>query len=216
MRALLFLLACAWIASTQTALCVDPTAEHEAGVQTSGPAAPPVVEADSVAYRVYSALLNQHYGNGTQFPLVILGQAVEGPEETAVDHHFRLMLESALEPGSPEVIEKYQGLGSEVAAEPPVFRPVFELPRPYAIVSQASRDSLFSICPGGWDRFAERYPTSRGYITLSTVIFDSRGVEALVYTEDHCGMWCAEGTFVLLRKEVGEWKVARKLTLWVS
>ena len=87
---------------------------------------------------------------------------------------------------------------------------------PVTVVSREARDEIFSICPGGWDRFSESYPGTRGYLTLSRNAFAPEGHEALVYTEEHCGRWCAEGSFVLLRRVAGEWRVQRKLALWVT
>jgi hypothetical protein len=42
------------------------------------------------------------------------------------------------------------------------------------------------------------------------------GDEALVYTEDHCGVLCGEGTFVHLKRGDDGWRVEKKLTVWVE
>jgi hypothetical protein len=167
---------------------------------------------DSVAAAVYSALIDQHYDRGLQIPLIISASSVDHPEDVTIDEHLRVRLQSALSPLSPETLAAME----RFAPDPSILEPRLNTHRPCRIVSKTVLDSLFAFCPGGWDRFAEKFPGARGYVTLSRIAFDPDFTQALVYTEDHCGMWCAEGTYVLLQKEESSWKVACKLTLWVA
>ena len=176
--------------------------------QTSESAAVP----DSVTYPVYSALVNQHYDQGADLPLVLLGASVDRSDDAPLDDHLRSTLQDALHPVSIETLTAFEKL----PATPALIQPRLSTRRTCRLVSRAVLDSLFSVCPGGWDRFATMFPRVRGYVTLSRVACDPSFSEALVYTEDHCGMFCGEGTFVFLQRENGAWKVERKLTCWVS
>ena len=122
------------------------------------------------------------------------------------------MLQSALSPLSFETVDAFERLQST----PGELSPRFHLARRYEIVSRSKLDSLFAVCPGGWDRFAEAYPEAQGYITLSQVALDPSQGEALVYTEDHCGNFCGEGTYVYLKRVGSSWKVIRELAVWIS
>jgi hypothetical protein len=167
---------------------------------------------DSTDYAVYSSVLAQHYDRGLPTPLIVLGESVDGPDDAVIDEHYRLMLQSALSPLSAETVAALEG----TQATPRPISAEMSLRRPYLIMSRAVRDSLFVVCPGGWPRFAGKYPDARGYITLSRVAFDPERSQALVYSEDRCGMGCGEGTFLFLRRIAGGWKVTKKLTVWVQ
>lgn len=167
---------------------------------------------DAPEAAVYSALIDQHYGGCESVPLLIAGHPIDRPEEIPLDPSLRLLLQSALDPLSAETVAAIDAFAD--APEDLSFVPAAR--RPCRIVRQTLLDSLFAFCPGGWDRFAEAFPGTRGYVTLSRIAFDPELTQALVYTEDHCGMWCGEGTYVLLLLGPEGWRVARKLTLWVS
>jgi len=167
---------------------------------------------DSLTYAVYSALLDQHYDRGVREPLVLLGETVDRSDEVTIDHRLAVVLQTALGPLSPEILDSW----AQLPSEPAVLGREFSTRRSVEIMTRAQRDSIFSFCPGGWDVFAGIYPRTRGYVTLSRAVSDPSKTQALVYTEEYCGMWCAEGTFVYLEKEDDVWKIRRKLTLWVS
>ena len=182
-------------------------------VTLAAPPGPPETGApDSVASAIYSAVIQQQYDRGLQTPLIILGESVLPPEDAPAGELLGSTLQAALSPLSAEAMAAWNRL----PAAPSVLARELSVRRPFQIMTRTVKDSLFSVCQGGWDRFASMYPKSRGYVTFSPVAVDPSMNEALVYTEEYCGMWCAEGTFVFLQKEEGAWKVHRKLTLWVS
>jgi len=172
----------------------------------------PTAADDALEAAVYSALVDQHYGGCASAPLLIAGHSIDRPAEIPLDPSLRLLLQSALDPLSAETVAAIDAFAD--APEDLSFVPAAR--RPCRIVRQALLDSLFAFCPGGWERFAEAFPGARGYVTLSRIAFDPELTQALVYTEDHCGMWCGEGTYVLLLLGPEGWRVVRKLTLWVS
>jgi hypothetical protein len=173
---------------------------------------------ESTITAVYSALLQQQYNRGIGTPLIVLSQPVDRPEDLIIDNAFRDMLRMALSPISIETITAWEKLAPDsTTLEAFTPRRIGSSDRrPIELMSRTVRDSIFAFCPGGWDRFYVKYPQTRGYVTLSKVALDPAGMQALVYTEEYCGMWCAEGTFVFLEKEEADWKVRRKLTYWVS
>lgn len=61
----------------------------------------------------------------------------------------------------------------------------------------------------------ERFPQSYGFLTFSSVAFNSDMTEALFYTEHLCGL-CGGGEFVLMHKTGGNWMIANWYGTWVS
>lgn len=161
---------------------------------------------------IYSALIEQHYGRSVHRPVVIGSSTVGGGDRFVIDDSFSGMLAGALAPISHETISSYRTLSARVS----ILDVPLETSVPWRTVSQAALDTTFSQCPRGWDILSERFPGCHGYITLSNVGRNPAGDEALVYTEDHCGVMCGEGTFVYLRKSEEGWRVEKKLTLWVE
>lgn len=193
----LVLLAC-FAVGCGTAFARDVTPFHEAP--------------DSIESAVYSALIDQHYGRTIHQPVVIDALTIGGGDRFAVDDNLRTLLSVSLSPLTLETISSYESLMERalILGRAPETRPACRL------VSQASLDTIFSQCPRGWEILSDRFPGCHGYVTLSNVGRNSMEDEALVYTEDHCGVLCGEGTFVCLRKGDEGWRVERKLTVWVE
>jgi len=51
---------------------------------------------------------------------------------------------------------------------------------------------------------------------VSSPVFSIKGDEAIIYTEYYCGVLCAEGGIVFLRKLNGKWEIVEKTTRWIS
>jgi hypothetical protein len=66
------------------------------------------------------------------------------------------------------------------------------------------------------DEFRKRFPNSHRLVTLSSVGFDPRATEALVYSSYYCGQLCAGGAFYILKKVQGRWVLDHEHQLWVS
>ena len=169
-------------------------------------------DAGSDEYAVYSALITQHYGKSVHNPVVIDETTISGTDGFVMNDSFTDMLARALSPLPAEAIFSYK----DSSARPGLLAPRFATEVPWRIVTQAALDTIFSQCPRGWDLLSERFPGCRGYVTLSNIGWSPTADEALVYTEDHCGLLCGEGTFVYLKNEEGTWRVVKKLTLWVE
>lgn len=68
----------------------------------------------------------------------------------------------------------------------------------------------------GWQSFRDKYPKSAGITLVSRPGTDAEHTHALLYMGNSCDMLCGGGTLIFLSKENGEWKVANKVTIWVS
>ncbi len=180
------------------------------GMVRAGEDIPPPPNPDD--YLIYSAVIEQHYGRSNHRPVVIDALKISGADRFVFDESYGKTLTAALSPLSPETMSSYATL----SARESLLEPAFTTTVPWRLVSQAALDTIFSQCPRGWEILSGRFPGCQGYVTLSGIGRNLAGDEALVYTEDHCGVLCGEGTFILLRKIDEAWKVERKLTLWVA
>jgi hypothetical protein len=71
----------------------------------------------------------------------------------------------------------------------------------------------YSVLVGS--RLSERFPQSYGFLTFSSVAFNSDMTDALFYTEHLCGL-CGGGEFVLMHKIGGNWMIANWYGTWIS
>jgi hypothetical protein len=65
-----------------------------------------------------------------------------------------------------------------------------------------------SRIPAGWDNFYNQFPGSAGLVRVSLPAYASAG-RAIVFVESGCGVLCASGWYIELRKEQGSWKIIR-------
>jgi len=86
----------------------------------------------------------------------------------------------------------------------------FEIRQPYQFLSKEDFTAMFGTGRYGWTDFYKRYPDSDGFIAFSRAGFDTAGKQALVYMEHGCGSLCAEGYYVLLKKNIDRWRVVDK------
>jgi hypothetical protein len=90
-------------------------------------------------------------------------------------------------------------------------------PIAYKFVSEKEMDVLF---PKGKSPnkklFSAKYPYSRSLISFSNIGFNPTSTLAFVYTENRCEPLCGGGSYILLAKEYGEWRVKNHIILWKS
>ncbi len=91
-----------------------------------------------------------------------------------------------------------------------------DLVQKYGLVHKESLDQIFGSDTDGWDNFYEKYPDTFGYISLSGVGFNSEIDRALVYTGSHCGYTCGAGYLYYLVKDLGIWRIDKRIPLWIS
>jgi hypothetical protein len=68
----------------------------------------------------------------------------------------------------------------------------------------------------GFARYARVYPGARALVSFSRVGVSGDGREALMLVRRECGMLCAAGSLVLLRRSAGTWRVVDVDHVWVS
>ena len=80
-------------------------------------------------------------------------------------------------------------------------------------ISAAFAESLMDA----WARFRRLYKTA-GVVSYSDVLVTSDGLDALVYTEAHCGGLCGAGTYVWLHRSgrASPWSIAKGIIRWIS
>jgi hypothetical protein len=91
-------------------------------------------------------------------------------------------------------------------------------PRPLRTLSERDLAELFAADGrDGWQRFAERYPRHRSFLSMSPIVLSDDGRSALLYYEVHCGSLCGSGNLLwLMRTDDGQWQVKRSLLHWIS
>jgi hypothetical protein len=82
----------------------------------------------------------------------------------------------------------------------------FEIDKPYELVNAETIGTL--IKDHTWDEFYKRYPDSGGVLMVSAVGFNQKKTLAIVYTWSSCNNLCGNGSFALLKKVDGKWKLA--------
>src|SRR5262249_16099086 len=94
----------------------------------------------------------------------------------------------------------------------------FDVTGKVLLVDKQEIDEIFhdQDLGGGWEGFYKRFPDSGGFITLSRVGFNPEQSQALVLVSHYCGGLCASGTYILLQKEDGKWKILKRYTVWIS
>src|SRR5262249_28722030 len=57
----------------------------------------------------------------------------------------------------------------------------------------------------GWETYAQKFPDSGGFISLSSVGFNSERNQAVLYVARNCGRLCGGGFIAVLTKVDGVW-----------
>ena len=89
---------------------------------------------------------------------------------------------------------------------------LFNLRGKYEFISRQEINDLFmGNDPGGWKAFYIKYPQSTGIVGVARVGLDKDKSQALAYVENRHSDSGADGFFVFVVKESGNWKVAKKI-----
>jgi hypothetical protein len=67
-----------------------------------------------------------------------------------------------------------------------------------------------------WETFRQTYPGATGFFLFSKVGFNSEMNQALVYRAFACADTCGYGSYVLLVKEDGAWRIKTQAGHWIS
>jgi hypothetical protein len=98
----------------------------------------------------------------------------------------------------------------------PVDRSVF--PAGTRFISEAAIDAVFThSLIESWTAFKDQY-MSEGWVEYSHVLATSDGLDALVYTEAHCGGLCGHGGYIWLHRtgRAAAWSIKKVITSWIA
>ncbi len=100
-------------------------------------------------------------------------------------------------------------------AHPAPLRPRFQLSLPYELVDKGETDAIFQN-NGWWTDYYKKYPDSQGFLVVSRIGFSADGKQAMLYSANRCGGKCGAGTYVVMEKVGGGWRVVKEILTWVS
>jgi len=158
-------------------------------------------------YAVYKALIEAVYIREDTAWVVLREQAT-------APGNVKLVLEMASET-IPELGADTVQAFERASAEAPTLREAFDLSVTVALLSQQEEDAILRG-GGGWDAFYQEYPKSRGLLAVSTVGFNLRKDQALVYVEHTLAPLAGTGEMVVLERKDGAWAVAPSALIWIS
>ena len=94
----------------------------------------------------------------------------------------------------------------------------FALTTKYILIDQKEFNDFFKKdnLKEDWENFFHKYPNSPGFITFSRIGFDKGYKHAFVYREVNCGMLCAGGSYILLKKTANGWEQIKEILFWAS
>jgi hypothetical protein len=187
------------LATTLTAIAVLiitilPTSHFSTAAAQEAEAPAPYDDQD--AYEIYSLLIpheeSYEFGKGT---IVIREETFPGIKDSE-----RCFSDKAAT-RFKDALHDFK----RVNARPWLLQRLFEIDRPYEIVSAESIETALRT-DDGWEDFNARHPDSGGYFVMSAVGLDQDKTLAVVYTGSTCGGLCGRWSFHLLQKVDGEWK----------
>ena len=107
----------------------------------------------------------------------------------------------------PEFLEKFDPVPGELRKamrRPTVFKPApvdrALFPAGTQFISEAAIAAVFTqAISDSWTAFRRQY-NSNGWVSYSDVLVTADGLDALVYTEAHCGALCGQGSYIWLHR----------------
>lgn len=164
-------------------------------------------------YAIYTTALSDLYGKQKIERIVLIDQTSTGfPPGMAAMTQFGGKAQPLLKDFSKEARDDFDARNkTHVKIEADKLKASFEI---VLLDADAARKSVES--GGNWKAFRDKYPNSPGITLISRPGTDAEHSHALLYVGNSCDMLCGGGTLVFLSKENGGWKVANKVTIWVS
>jgi hypothetical protein len=177
-------------------------------------------EVNSDEYNVYSALLAQSYISKGETQLVIEDHTQDTRVfyDDDVASHFSYV-RKRLPTLSQDTINDFRrkNNGSQILNRS------FNLRIKYVLISKtrfegfAGPNERMEMSRVGWEAFYREYRGASGFILLSRVGFDRKKSQALVFIThmrgNPSGRWWGEGSYVLLSKKNGHWRVRRRTVI---
>ena len=197
---------------SRTVVCLVVIISASALAQTA--IAPATLEVSTTDdYAIYSVALTDLYGKPKIERIVLIDQTSTGfPPGMAATTQFGGKAQPLLKDFPKVAKDDFEARNKTHAKiEADKVKTSFEI-----VLLDA--DAARKLVEGGdtWKGFREKYPNSPGITLISRPGIDADKSHALLYVGNSCDMLCGGGTLIFLSKENGEWKVANKVTIWVS
>jgi hypothetical protein len=163
-------------------------------------------------YAIYSALIQRFYIKEGVNTIVINKYTQFYKRDWLKPEEYKKSILEELSPISQETIEdllRNNEKEGELARQ-------LNLTVRYELLGKQNSAKTAEEYAKQWKDFYERYPGSRGVISLSRVGFNSERNQAIVYVENVCAGLCGRSYYVLLMKSKQGWKVEKEMRLWVS
>ena len=158
-------------------------------------AALPAVAQVSVTSEVYAALLSGAVHHGVRGSQMLV-------------KNERIPIPAISDSAVTEWLKQFDGMPAELqkaVRRPAIFKPgpvdrsLF--PAGTRFISEAAIDAVFTQpLQASWAAFKREYK-SEGWVSYSDVLMTSDGLDALIYTEAHCGSLCGEGGYIWLHRK---------------
>jgi hypothetical protein len=164
-------------------------------------------------YAIYTAALSDLYAKQKIERVILIDQTATGvPPGMAAMTQFGGKAQPLLKDFSKEARDDFDARNKTHAKiEADKLKSSFEV---ILVDAETARKSVEG--KGGWQSFRDKYPNSPGITLVSRPGMDVAHSRALLYVGNSCDMLCGGGTLVFLSEENGGWKVANKVTIWVS
>ena len=164
-------------------------------------------------YAIYVTALSDLYGKQKIERVILIDQTSTGfPPGMAAMTQFGGKAQPLLKDFPKEAKDDFEARNkTHVKIEADKLKPSFEI---VLVDAETAKKSVEGS--GSWQSFRDKYPNSPGITLISRPGKDSEHTHALLCVGNSCDMLCGGGTLIFLTKQNGEWKVANKVTIWVS
>lgn len=160
-------------------------------------------------YAVYSAVIDELSRGWGASGRVTLRIEKDFPSSDVYARNGHEYVKAIMREVSQEVRDDYEAKNKL----PYELKSLFDIRVPYVLVSSKARWSQPQ--KGASRKMAEPNHRSSS-MTLSRVGFNAKADQALVYVGLICGRLCGSGSYVMLAKENGVWRVERRRAVWKS
>lgn len=178
------------------------------------PAAP--IDTLSLEYEVYAFLLD-HWGVTGRSSIVLRGDTAAATESRPFDETERSLKQTLRDSSPPislskDLLDSYRESMDRNRSLDPSRLGVADL----RMASSEEIDAWFGGPEDGWPAFRDRFGSQASLVTFSRVGFSSDGSRALLTLSRSCGPLCGTGSFVLLEKTDGRWRIVTRVRIWVA
>lgn len=170
---------------------------------------PATVQIDDEELAVYGFLLSEMYTHSGYVIMNTTATSETGVENTNQTVEYVLQNLHGVDPTTVTSFKDRNASAHRLKAD-------MAIGNPYTLLTQTSRNEIFSVNQSGWDIFYSRFPDAPGITTFSKVGFNSTLDQALIYMGTNSNWQVGEGYYLLLQKANGGWTINQKVLVWES